>query len=167
VVGLLGLALIYAYGRLVGRQFRQVSLASRNGRRAGLLKKKIHHAWQQRRINRKPALKPLSSNVIIARLLTQTAYRSKFKAVAAGPNRKPASQNGELSAGAAASTEQTPAFNWELLGQSAPADALANSKNDLGGQAGESDSSKIIHNEDGLTQWGQRFKPEQPAKPKV
>lgn len=163
VVGLIGLALIYAYGRLVGRQFRQVSLASRNGRRAALLKKKIHHTWQQRRINRKPALKPLSSNVIIARLLTQTAYRSKYKAVAAGPNRKPTSQNGELLAGAAASTDQSPSFNWELLGQSTPLPAdkltVANGKNDLPGQAAENDCSKIIHNEDGLTQWGQRFKP--------
>ncbi len=158
IVGLLGLALIYAYGRLVGRQFRQVSLANRNERRAALLKKK---AWQQRRINHKPAPKQASSNVIIARLLTQIAYRSKYKSLVV-PNLKPATQKAAPPVTPPASTKK-PAFKWEVLEQSAPlpVDKLvsSNGKYDLSGQAGEGNNGKIIPNEDGLTQWGQRFKP--------
>lgn len=152
VVALVLLALVYAYARLVWRQYRRVSFASQNDRRAALLKKKTRHAWQKRRINRKPALEPPSSNVIVARLLTQTASRT-----ANGTGQpKPAAQSAIQPA---APVLEQASFNWENLSQPAtvPADTLAatNGKTDQPGRNGESNTSK----NDGLSQWGQRFRP--------
>lgn len=162
LVGLALLALIYLYGRLVGRQYRVMRLARGNKRRAALLKKKPQPDWQSRRINRKPAIKALSSGVMSARLLTQTALRPAFNRQAPAATPPPAGQKAELLAASRGSPGE-PAFKWELLETPVPSSTpdltASNGSANLPGQNGKTEVDKATSGEDGLARWGQRFRP--------
>ena len=149
-VGLAIIFLLYSFGRKLWRgYYRPLVFASRNERRAALLTKNKRHAWNKRRLNRAPTHKPLSSNVIVSRLLNQTAGRANSAlAPATGPELN--LQNGTapealpVSGGGSSPT-------WEDQGKTLISPAQI--------QTDMNSNVTVPAREDGLSQWGKRFRP--------
>jgi hypothetical protein len=167
LVGLALLALVYLYGRSVWRQYRVTQLANRNRRRAGLLKKKTHHAWQARRISRKPARQARPASIIRALPFTHSAHHAggKISPAIQGASQGSAAQNGggpvnQAAIGGEPALPAEPAFRWEPI---APPQvdnlAVTQDSNELEAKNGETEAGEVASVKDGLAVWGRRFRP--------
>jgi hypothetical protein len=167
LVGLALLVLVYFYGRAVWRQYRVMQLASRNRRRAALLKKKPHLAWQVRRIKRKPTQEARSSNILRALRLTHQAGSKISPAIQeaspAPATRKGGSPVNQTAIAGEPALPGEPAFKWEPGEPTAPppADNLAvtQGSNELASKNGKTEAGEAASIKDGLAQWGRRFRP--------
>ncbi len=148
VVGLAVIFLPYSFGRKFWRgYYRPLAFANRNERRAALLKKTKRHTWQERRVNQALSRKPLSSKVVISRLLTQAAGRANPALHSpTGPETSP--QNGHSPEALPVSSGST-SFSWEDQERPGLSPVQNSDINDL--------KPEIRH--DGLSEWGKRFRP--------
>jgi hypothetical protein len=154
LVGLALVALLYRGVKSLGRGvFRPMFYARRNKRRAALLNKKKHNGWQVRRINRAPSPQHVSSNVIISRLLTQTAER---------PPADPGPVSGaETIPSNGKSSEPLPGPVTSLIGWEVPEKVPVKPGPEvatLNGTGTENKPTSQNHG-DGLSEWSKRFRP--------
>jgi hypothetical protein len=152
VVGLAVVALLYLWVKSLARGFfRPMFYARRNKRRAALLNKKKQHGWQVRRINRAPSREHVSSNVIISRLLTQTAERN-----AAEPGQV---ASAEVVTSNGKSSERLPGQAASLNGWEAPEKTPVKTGPDAATPHGTENKPAAHDHADGLSEWSKRFRP--------